>query len=66
MTSGFESVDIGVGFERDVGVLQRRVHGAHLRVGFGAQQARESVAGLAADTAAGMGSFSLSITPNGV
>jgi len=54
---GFEPLDIGVGHERNVGVLEGRVDGTHLRVGLRVNQAGKAVTGLAADAAAGVGIF---------
>ena len=49
-----EPFDVSVGSESYVGMLERRIDGADLRVGFGANQARESVTAIAANAAARM------------
>ena len=49
---GVERHGLRVRQQRDVGVLERRAHRQHLRVGLGVNQAREAVAGGAADAVA--------------
>ena len=43
---------MGMGQQRDVGVLQRRIDADHLSIRLGVDQTREAIAGAAADTAA--------------
>ena len=49
---GLQPLDLRVGDERDVVVLERRPHAAHVRVGLAVGQAREAVEAVAAHAAA--------------
>ena len=49
---GFEQFDIGVGQERNVGMLECRVYRTHLSVRLSIDETGKAIASLAADTAA--------------
>src|SRR5918992_1292815 len=52
--TGYKPFHVSVGPERYVGMFERRIDGADLRVGFGADQARKSITAVAANAAARM------------
>jgi len=63
---GGQFFDVGVGQQRYVGVLQCGIHGAHLRIGFGRQQARKPSHVPQRMHLLKWGTFSSSMTPSGV
>src|SRR4029434_2135215 len=54
---GFEPFDIRIRPERHVGMSKRRIDGTYLCVGFGTDEAGETIASLAANAAAGVRVF---------
>ena len=54
---GFKPFDVRVRQERHVGMFKRRIDGTHLCIGLSADEAGKSVAGLAANAAAGVRVF---------
>ena len=50
----FQTLDLRVGPQRDVVVLERRAHAAHVRVGLAVGQAGEAVEAVAAHAAPGL------------